>query len=318
MQFGLALPQYDFSVAGESPLPWSTTVAWARHAERLGFASVWLADHLFLGIEKYGGPPGHHWGAEPLTGLGALASVTERVRLGSLVLCAGLRPPSIAGKALASLDVVTGGRLVAGVGAGWFEPEYEAAGIDFGTPGSRLRRLEETVRCWKAMWNGADGAPPCNPRPVQSPRPPIWIGGKGDRLLDLVAREADGWNTVWTWTIDDYRRRSAVLDAACERAGRDPATVERSVGLYTLVGEDETDLRRRFERLKEVTPGAGPPGDLDEWRRGHLVGTVTDVAEQVDAWAHQGVSTLIVGLGALPFAVTTVDDLELVAAARGA
>src|SRR5207244_11409482 len=97
------------------------------------------------------------------------------------------------------------------------------------------------------------------PRPGQRPRPPSGRGGKGDRLLDLCARRADGWNTVWVWTRDDYRARLDVLDAACERAGRDPASMTRSVGLYALVGENQADLGRRYDRLK-----AHPlPGVLD-------------------------------------------------------
>lgn len=318
VELGLALPQYDFSVPGEAAIRWETTVEWARTAEQLGFGSVWLADHLFLSVEKYGGPPGHHWGAEPITALGALAALTGRVRLGTLVLCAGFRPATVAGNALASLDVISGGRLDVGVGAGWFEPEYAAAGIPFERPAARLRHLAETIETWRAMWTGADGAAPCLPPPAQEPHPPVWVGGKGDRLLELVARHADGWNTVWTWTLDDYRERVATLEAACERVGRDPSTVRRSVGLYTLVGEDERDLQRRFRRLRDANPAGVVPADLDSWREGHLVGTVAQVSEQLAGWAAAGVTTMVVGLGALPFAVTSLDDLELVAvAARG-
>jgi alkanesulfonate monooxygenase SsuD/methylene tetrahydromethanopterin reductase-like flavin-dependent oxidoreductase (luciferase family) len=105
-----------------------------------------------------------------------------------------------------------------------------------------------------------------------------------------------------------------VLARACDAVGRDPATVERSLGLYALCGEDELDLERRFERLRAVTP----PGVLDgvtlaEWRKGRLVGTVEEVQEQVAIWTSLGVETLIVGLGAVPFAVTDVEDLELLA-----
>ena len=317
MDIGLALPQYDFSVAGQRRLPWSTTLEWANAAERLGVDSLWLADHLFLGVEKYGGPPGDHFGFEPLTALGALAQATTSVRLGSLVLAVGLRPPAVLGKALATLDVVTGGRLIVGAGAGWNEPEYVAAGVPFGSPGERLHRLAGTIELWKAMWVGAKGAPPCHPGPRQSPHPPVWVGGKGDRMLRLVAEHADGWNTVWTWTIETYRDRAAVLDRACESFGRDPASVTRSIGLYTLVGSDESDLQRRFERLQQSAAPGVVPATLDEWRPGHLVGTVEQVREQVAAWADVGVSTVIIGLGALPFAVTSIDDLEMVAVATG-
>ena len=103
----------------------------------------------------------------------------------------------------------------------------------------------------------------CLPRPVQQPSPPIWVGGSGDRLLDLVARVADGWNTAWIWTPDAYRERLGVLHAACDRAGRDPSTVTLSVGQYSLVGEDAADLARRFEALQATTPGGLGGASLD-------------------------------------------------------
>ncbi|MDQ1443691.1 MAG: hypothetical protein QOI20_155, partial [Acidimicrobiaceae bacterium] len=154
------------------------------------------------------------------------------------------------------------------------------------------------------------------PPPVQQPRPPIWVGGRGPRLVRLAAAKADGWNTCWQWTPQDYAPRAAdALDHA-----PDPDRFALSVGLYTLVGEDEADLRRRFERLKATSPpGVVDPGTtLDEYRQGRLVGTVDQVREQVQAWADLGVTTLIACLGAVPFSVTDMDDLEVVVAAGSA
>src|SRR5690606_7740477 len=138
---GLALPQYDYSVPGESPLTFETIAEHARRAEALGYDSLWLSDHLFLDLAKYGGADVREGVYEPIATLAALAGVVSRPRLGTLVLCEALRPPSIAAKALASLDRVTGGRLDIGLGAGWYEPEYEAIGIPMPTPGERMRRL---------------------------------------------------------------------------------------------------------------------------------------------------------------------------------
>jgi probable F420-dependent oxidoreductase len=324
---GLALPHYDYSIPGAARLEWTDVVAWAQRAAALGFDSLWLADHLFLSIEKYGGPAGNHFGYEPLTALGALARAVPGIGLGTLVLCAQLRPPAVLAKNVATLDRVSGGRLTVGIGAGWFEPEYEAAGVVFERPGVRLAQLAEAVDVVKGL--GAASGPFTyrgrhtrvegarnNPPPVQPGGPPVWVGGRGDRLLGVAARHADGWNTVWAWTFDDYRQRLAVLERACAAAGRDVASVTRSLGLYTLVGENEGDLRRRFERMAD----AAPPGvfrgtDLDEWRIGRLVGTVSQVREQADEWGELGVASLIVGLGALPFSVTEAADLDLVAAA---
>ena len=325
MKLGLALPQYPFSVAGEDPLRWETVVGWATRAERLGLASVWLSDHLIWSLEKYGGPSERRAGFEAVTSLAALAPATTSIRLGTLVLCSQLRPPAVLGKQLASLDVMAGGRLEVGLGAGWYEPEYALADVPFHPPGVRLEELAETIDVLRAVFTAEpatyagrhvriDGAL-SRPAPVQRPGPPIWVGGKGDRLLRLIAERADGWNTCWTWTVADYRERLDALRRACDAVGRDPSTIVRSVGLYALVGEDETDLARRFDRLRSLAPSGTSPPDLDTWRRGHLVGTVEQVREQVAEWAGIGVASLIVTLGAVPFSVTVPDDLEILASA---
>lgn len=317
MDLGLALPQFDFSVPGETPLSWSSVTSWAQAGESAGFDAVWLADHLFWSIEKYGGPEGTSSAFDPLVALGGLARATSRVRLGTLVLCAPLRPPAVVAKAMATVDLLSGGRLEVGLGAGWYEPEFRAAGIAFESPARRLAHLAEAVEVFKAMFEGGAGPAPCNPRPAQRPRPPVFVGGRGDRLLELVARHADGWNTGWVMTPDAYRARVEVLERACERVGRDPATVERTLNLYALVGEDEADLRRRYERLQRLAPpGVVDHVPLEQWRTDRLVGTVEQVAEQLAEWSDLGVSQLVACVGALPFAVTDVDDLSLLAAAH--
>ena len=325
MELGLALPQYPFSVPGEDPLRWETVATWAARAEQLGFSSLWLSDHLIWSLEKYGGPAQPRAGFEPLTALAALGRVTTTARLGTLVLCSQLRPPGVLAKHLAGLDRVCGGRLDVGLGAGWYEPEFALAEIPFDPPGVRLEQLAETIDVVRAVLTGepatyagrhvqVDGAL-SRPAPAQPGGLPIWVGGKGDRLLRLVAERADGWNTCWTWTFDAYRERLAVLERACDEVGRDPASVARSVGLYALVGEDEADLARRFARLQASAPPGTAPATLGEWREGHLVGTVEQVREQVAAWAGTGVGSLIVTMGAVPFSVTALDDLDLLASA---
>jgi alkanesulfonate monooxygenase len=326
MRIGLALPQYDAAPVGGAPLAWPAVVRWARRAEGLGFDSVWVSDHLFLDMQRYGAGPGAWRCFDPLVALGALARHTSTVRLGTLTLCAPLRPATVVAKSVATVDVLCGGRLVVGLGAGWYEPELAQVGAGGERPGQRLARLAEAVEVLQGMAGGGpfsfDGryeraaSARCLPRPVQRPGPPIWLGGGGDRLLALVARAADGWNTAWRWTPDAYRRRLAVLYEACERSGRDPASLELSVGLYALVGEHAVDLARRFERLRRLWP-AGVLGGvtLDEWRRGRLVGTVDEVRDQVGAWAAVGVSTLVVTLGAIPFTAADESDIETVAAA---
>jgi alkanesulfonate monooxygenase SsuD/methylene tetrahydromethanopterin reductase-like flavin-dependent oxidoreductase (luciferase family) len=139
----------------------------------------------------------------------------------------------------------------------------------------------------------------------------VFVGGKGDRLLRLVAERADGWNTCWTWTPDAYRERVAVLDAACGRVGRDPASVWRTLGLYTLCGENERDLEQRFERMVATAPRGVVAGGVDAFRAGRLVGTVDEVRAQAATWEALGVETLIAGVGAVPFHVTSLDDVAM-------
>jgi alkanesulfonate monooxygenase SsuD/methylene tetrahydromethanopterin reductase-like flavin-dependent oxidoreductase (luciferase family) len=327
MRFGLALPQYDYSVQGEHPLRFDTIVEYARRAKESGFDSVWLSDHLFLDIEKYGGPSDREGCFDPVVTLAALARLVPDVRLGTLVFCEALRPAAVLAKTLATLDRVSAGRLDVGLGAGWYEPEYESIGMTMPPPPVRLARLAEAVEVVKGVLKGGpfsfDGAhhratgASSLPPPQQRPRPRVFVGGKGDRLLRLVAEHADGWNTCWSWTVDSYRERLGVLERECERVDRDPSTVWRTLGLYALCGEDERDLARRFELMRASSPRGVLDGvDLAEFRHGKLVGTVDEVRAQVAEWESLGVETLVLGVGVVPFQVTSVDDVAMFASLR--
>jgi probable F420-dependent oxidoreductase len=326
MRIGLALPQYDYSLPDENPLRFETIAAYARRAEELGFDSLWLSDHLFLDLEKYGGSPQRFGAFEPLTTLAALASVVARPRLGTLVLCEALRPATVLAKGLATLDRICGGRLDVGLGAGWYEPDYEAIGMEMPRPGVRVDRLREAVEVVRGLLGGdplvfdgqahrADGAV-VDPPALQRPHPPVFVGGKGDRVIRTAVETADGWNTCWVMEPAAYRSRLEVVDRACEAVGRDPATFWRSLGLYALCGEDETDLERRFDRLRRRSPKGILDGiSLAEWRVGRLVGTVEQVREQAAAWSELGVETLILGPGCVPFQMVALEDLDPIAEA---
>jgi alkanesulfonate monooxygenase SsuD/methylene tetrahydromethanopterin reductase-like flavin-dependent oxidoreductase (luciferase family) len=322
MRFGLALPQYDYSVQGERPLQFDTIVEYAQCAAASGLDSVWLSDHLFLDIGKYGGPTDREACFDPVVTLAALARRVPEVRLGTLVFCEALRPAAVLAKALATLDRVSGGRLDVGMGAGWYEPEYDVIGMTMPAPPVRLARLAEAVEVVKGVLAGepftfagehhraaqATSLPP----PQQEPRPRVFVGGKGDRLLRLVAQHADGWNTCWSWTPDAYRERLEVLERECVRIDRDPSTVWRTLGLYALCGEDERDLARRFELMRANSPPGVLDGvDLAEFRVGKLVGTVEEVRAQVGEWEGLGIDTLVLGVGVVPFHVTSADDVAM-------
>lgn len=325
MRFGLALPHYDFSSPDGAPVSWSSLAAAARRAESLGFDSVWISDHFFLSLSRYGGPPEPSGSPEALAALAGLATVTERVRLGTLVLCAGFRHPALVAKAATMIDLLSGGRLDLGVGSGWYEEEFRAFGYEFRSVGARFDDLEETCEVLSrlfedgpATWEGRryrlSGAYN-NPPPAQRPRPPLWIGGKGGpRLLRLVARLADGWNTVWSWSLAEYGARVRALGDVCEGLGRDPDTVRRSVGLYTLVGEDERDLVARYRALQRWMPGGALDGELlDDWARDHLVGTPEQVLGRIEGFAALGVDEIIISASSLPFAVYDESMLDLFA-----
>jgi probable F420-dependent oxidoreductase len=328
VRFGLALPHYDTSLAGR-PFEWESLKRVARLAESSGFDSVWVSDHLFLDWSKYGGPDEPQGTPECLMTIGALSAVTERVRIGSLALCNDFRNPALLAKMIATLDRLSDGRLDVGMGAGWYEPEYAAAGIEFLPPGDRIRKLGESLRIMTHLLEGEvvdfDGdhyhlkGALCRPTPKQEPRPALWVGGKGDFLLRTAIRYADGWNYSWLGDFNTYRERSERASLICAEEGRDPATFRRSVGIYLLAGDDETDTRRRFERLASRTP----PGILqapnsetgvswEEFRKGNLVGTPDEIAQKLEALAELGVEEVIFTLGCIPFQLGDEEDVSYV------
>ena len=301
----------------------------ARLADDSGFSSVWVSDHLFLDWGKYGGPPARQGSLECWTTLSAIAASTSTVRVGSLTLCNDFRHPALLAKMAASLDRLSAGRLDVGLGAGWYEAEYDAAGIGFSPPAERIRRLGEAADILRRLLDGeelihkgdhyrVDGAV-VRPSPVQDPHPPIWIGGKGDLLLRTAARHADGWNFSWLGDFNAYRERSRKADESCARAGRDPRSLRRSVGAYVVAGTDEDDARRRYRRLVERTPPgvlSDPHGGTgvswEEFRRSRVAGSVSEVIDRLGSLAEVGVEEVIVTLGALPFQVADEDDVALV------
>ncbi|HEY7399710.1 MAG TPA: LLM class flavin-dependent oxidoreductase [Actinomycetota bacterium] len=325
MRFGLALPHYDFSLPGGEPVSFRRVVEHAQLAERLGFDSVWVSDHFFYTFARYGGDERPLGSLEPMTALAGIAALTERVRIGTLVLCAPFRHPAILAKMATTIDGISGGRLDLGLGAGWLREEFDAFGYPFGTLGERFANLEDTLRALGALFGDEPATLEVGdvrlheasllPGTIQKPHPPIWLGGKGgDRLLSLVARFADGWNTVWRRTIDDYRANLDGVRRACDAADRDPDTFRRSVGLYALVAEDERGVTALLDEARDGFPGDALRDETREtWCADTLSGTPEQVIDRVRAFQDLGVEELIVAPWVLPFAVPHPEVVQLFA-----
>ncbi|HEX2069207.1 MAG TPA: LLM class flavin-dependent oxidoreductase [Actinomycetota bacterium] len=326
MRVGLALPHYDFSFPDHRPMTWPRLVDAARRAEGLGFDSLWISDHFFLDLGRYGGSSEPVGTVEPFTALAGLTAATDRARLGVLVASAPFRHPAHITKMATTIDLMSGGRFDLGIGAGWYEREFTAFGYPFPSTGDRFSLLEESIGVMSSLF--ADGPVETegprfrlsgaynHPKPAQPNGPPIWIGGKGgDRLLRLVARHGSGWNFVWRGTPESHRERVQVLRRLAEREGRDPDTVRLSIGLYTLVGEDERDLDRRFHALQRWAGGALDGQTVEDYATDSLTGTPEQCLERLGRFAEHGVEEIIVSAASMPFAVYDWSMVELVAEA---
>ena len=314
MRIGLALPQYDFSVPGESPLTWATLSGFARRADEAGFDSLWLSDHLFFDIGKYGGSSEPAGAYEPIATLGALAREVKRARLGTLVLCEALRPATVLAKALASLDRITGGRLDVGLGAGWYEPEYAAIGMDFPPPGRAARPprrsradRDRDARSRRRPVHVRREVPPrrrrAEPAAGRAAAPPAGVrrregrpahparGRRGRRVEHLLGLDAGGrTGSGSTCSTPPASGRAATRRRSGARSGS-TRSAARTKRISSAGSSGCGPTRRR---------GCSTPMTLEEWRVGRLVGTVDQVREQAATWASLGVETLILGVGRGP------------------
>lgn len=324
MRFGLSLPHYGFSLPGGAPITFEAMCDWAVRAERLGFDSIWVSDHFFYSFDRYGADPTPIAAVEPLTAIAGLATVTERIRMGTLVLGAPFRHPSILAKMATTIDAISHGRLELGLGAGWLEREFTAFGYRYGSVGERFDALEESLQVLHALLAGGpatfDGRTVSlrdarlRPMPTRS-RIPVWVGGKGGpRLLRLAARYADGWNAVWRWSPETYGDRATAARAACEREDRDPTTFRFSVGLYSLLGETEDAFRAAFERGRAAMPGDAMRDETESsWRADTLSGTPEQAIERIRAFEAVGVEEIVVAPWVLPFSVHEPEMVDLIA-----
>jgi F420-dependent oxidoreductase-like protein len=306
VQFGLCLPQFTDD--------WAQAREVAQAAEEAGLDSVWCVDHL-VGIPVEPEPILEGW-----TEITAVAASTRRIRVGHLVLCVNYRPPALLAKMAASLDVISGGRLIVGLGAGWHQGEYAQYGYDFPPTGTRLRQLGETLTILRSMWTEErttfagrhftvqDAV--CNPKPAQK-RLPILIGGGGEKvLLRHVARHADIWNNLGAFHGEVAHKRQ-VLAAHCRDIGRDPAEIVVSQQTLAAVAKDRAQAERKTAKLFAEL------GFLDGSPDLALTGTPDEIRARIEKNRALGVTAFIMSFGR---AVDPADVLlfgrEVVAAYR--
>jgi F420-dependent oxidoreductase-like protein len=231
-----------------------------RAADELGFDTAFLFDHFIPILSDPNGPCFEGW-----TLLAALAAQSKRIKLGLLVTGNTYRNPAVLAKMAATVDHISNGRLILGLGAAWFENEHTAYGIPFYTPGERAKRLGEAVEVIKLLLSQQKSTfngkyyqlkdAPCEPKPIQKPHPPLLIGGVGPKLIQpLAARHADMWHFFPGNGGDDVVKKMCEdFDALCQKVGRDPAKVEKSLSLrdQQLTGTAE-EIRGRVKTLADA------------------------------------------------------------------
>ncbi len=260
-----------------SKRPYDTIRAVAQQAETDGFDSIWLPDHLFY--RNPGEPTRGIW--ECWTMLAALAEATRRVEIGTLVTCNSFRNPALSAKMATTVDEVSHGRLILGVGAGWNEPEYQAFGLPFD---HRVDRFEEALQILKPLLREGHvdfagryyQARNCEivPRGPRSEGPPLMVGSEeGPRMLKLTARYADLWNTGYMGKPETIAGRLAKIKAVCREIGRDPATM----GITALIGLWFQDLQEKKPRFFDNP----------------LTGTVREIVVAMRGYAELGVQHIM-------------------------
>jgi F420-dependent oxidoreductase-like protein len=268
---------------------WARTVELAAITEAAGYDHLWVYDHVETVPRR---EPTHMF--EAFTMLAALSQRTSTIRLGQLVTCAAYRNAGLLAKEAAGLDVMSGGRLILGLGAGWYEREYQAYGYRYPPAGERLEILEESLVAIKRLWTEEtvtfdgkhlrfDGAY-CDPKPLQQ-LPEIWVGGGGEKVtLRIAAEHAD--KTNWQVGLEEFVHKSQVLRGHCDAVGRDFDSIVRTHGPDCRLFDTERDLKAWLD-----SPEGGNLWGRDDdevYERDHFVGTAEMVTEKVQAFVDAG------------------------------
>ena len=291
--FGVFIPQgWKMELAGidGAENKWNKAVEIAVKAEELGFDSIWVYDH-FHNVPA----PAHEAVFECWTTMAAISQRTSRIRLGQMVGCNSYRNPGLLAKITSTIDVISGGRLDWGIGAGWYENEYRGYGFEFKKPSDRIGMLKETVEIVKSMWSNAettyDGKyyklerANCDPKPIQKPLPPVWIGGGGEKVtLRVVAEHADVSN--FGSSVEEFVRKREILKAHCAAIGRDEDTIRKTISSEVFIRETEKEI---LEAGSKSLWG----DSAESWRSKALVGTPEQVSEKIQRYLDAGCTGFI-------------------------
>ena len=277
MSLGLMLPMGEASHFGDTPR-FTDLVEMAQTAREVGFEAIWFADHFLFENAENGDVRGV-W--EAFSMMAGVAAAVPDVQIGSLVACTGFRNPALIAKTAEAIDEISGGRFILGLGAGWHKPEYDA----FGYPWDhRVSRFEEAIDIMRQMLRDGTGTlegkffqakdAVNRPRGPRSTGAPILVGSSGDRMLSIIAKHADAWNTVWHADTSKIAELMAKVDAACEAEGRDPKSLIRTAGGNISMGENLGRRPNAFE------------------------GSVEEKAQHLHAFRELGLSHFVCGLDA--------------------
>jgi F420-dependent oxidoreductase-like protein len=291
--FGVFMPQgwkMELVEIPDDAAKWNTAVDIALKAEELGFHSIWVYDH-FHNVPR----PAHEAVFECWTTMAAISQRTSRIRLGQMVGCNSYRNPALLAKITSTLDVISGGRLEWGIGAGWYENEYRGYGYEFPKPKDRIGMLRESVEIVKSMWTNVettyDGKyyktvrANCDPKPLQKPTPPVWIGGGGEQLtLRVVAEHAHCSN--FGGKPEEWARKREILKGHCAAVGRDESEIRKT-------WSPEVFIRSTEKELAERTKGGLWGDSVENWSDNNLVGTPEQVAEKVATYVKLGCTGFI-------------------------
>jgi F420-dependent oxidoreductase-like protein len=315
MRFGAFVPQgWRLDLTGiDRNEHWETMTRVARHIEGSGFESLWVYDHYHTVPE-----PTQEVTYEAWTLMASLAAVTSTVRLGQMCTGNTYRPPSYLAKVAASIDVISGGRLEMGIGAGWYEHEHDGYGYPFLQPGPRIRMLEEGVEIMKAMWTDEvvdyegrhyrlRGAI-CQPKPLQNPHIPLWVAGGGEQLtLRVAARHAQytnfGVKPEW------FAHKSEVLAGHCREVGRDFEEITRSANFNIVCAETEAEAKKRIEevqaRIERHVSAEKSEEQIRLYR--HNSGTPEQVISSLKEWEALGLAYAIVYFPDAAYDLSSID-----------